>query len=389
MPNPPVVRDESGKVLGLAPTDILPRVEVYGQHEISELTKRPEKLPYLLYRFLKKDDDLAARKRQLHSDLERSRGRILETQKDIVQIEEELTRLPALEETLRSYKDAGLEETLREQSLIVREERVLDTADERLIPFLGLIDSLKQELPIGRAFLSEKALEGLPGVEILKAADGILERLDRDMERIYSSTRNALDLAGKDFSEVRRLWDLRKRQVQEAYEKILRDLQKSNIDGEEFIRLRRQIEGLRPMKERKTALLRDMTAFQEERRNLLVEWEDVKADEFRSLKRAAKKVSRKLKDRVLVEVMAAGNREPLFVLMREQIGGRLSEAIDILKQMKDFSLPLLSKPVEKGVKHWFNCISFPLRRPRKSLPLNWMCFSKWKRLSFHPKPASN
>ena len=348
VPNPPVVRDETGKVLELAPMDILPRVEVYGQHEISELTKRPEKLPYLLNRFLERDDDLAARKRQLHSDLERSRGRILETQKDMVRIEEELARLPALEETLRSYKDAGLEETLREQSLIVREERALETADERLIPFLSLIDSLKQELPIDRAFLSEKALEGLPGVEILKAADGVLERLNRGMEKIYTNSGDALQLAGKDLGEIRKRWNLRKQKVQETYEKILRDLQKSNIDGEEFIRLRRQIEGLRPIKERKTALLRDMTAFQEERRNLLVEWEDVKAEEFRSLKRAAKKVSRKLKDRVLVEVTAAGNREPLFVLMREQIGGRLSEAIDILKQMKDFSLPSFIEACKKG-----------------------------------------
>jgi len=348
VPNPPVVRDDTGNVLELTPTDILPQVEVYGQHEISELTKSPEKLTRLLHRFLERDDDLAARKRVLHSDLERSRSRILETEKDIAQIEDELARLPALEETLKSYKDAGLEETLKEQSLLVREERVLKTADERMAPFVRIIEELKQELPIDRAFLSEKALEGLPGKEILKAADGVLDRLERDMQQIYTSSRDAVDRAGKGLIEIGQRWDLRKQQVQEAYEKILRDLQKSKIDGEAFIRLRRQIEGLRPLKERKTALLRDMTTFQEDRRNLLVEWEDVKAEEFRRLERAAKKVSRKLKDRVLVEVVAAGNREPLATLMREQIGGRLSEAIDILSRLKDFSLPAFVEACRKG-----------------------------------------
>ena len=41
VPNPPVVKDESGEVLTLSPRDVMPGVEVFGQHEISELTKSP------------------------------------------------------------------------------------------------------------------------------------------------------------------------------------------------------------------------------------------------------------------------------------------------------------------------------------------------------------
>ena len=44
IPNPPVVRDDTGRVIALSPGDIAPQTEVYGQHEISELTKSPEKL---------------------------------------------------------------------------------------------------------------------------------------------------------------------------------------------------------------------------------------------------------------------------------------------------------------------------------------------------------
>lgn len=100
-------------------------------------------------------------------------------------------------------------------------------------------------------------------------------------------------------------------------------MQKSKIDGEAFIRLRRQIEGLRPIEERKAALLTTRTAFQDERRILLVEWEEAKAEGFRRLERAAKKVSRKLKLRVRVEVTAAGNREPIAALMREEKDARV------------------------------------------------------------------
>ena len=60
--NPPSVRNEDGQVSELLPSDILPRVEIYGQHEISELARSPEKLTLLLNRFVQRDESLDRRK---------------------------------------------------------------------------------------------------------------------------------------------------------------------------------------------------------------------------------------------------------------------------------------------------------------------------------------
>ena len=77
--------------------------------------------------------------------------------------------------------------------------------------------------------------------------------------------------------------------------------------------------------------------------------EDVKAEEFRQLERAAKKVSRKLEGRVKVEVTSAGNREPLYQLLRDQVRGRLSETIEILKQLIfDLSLKTFADACREG-----------------------------------------
>ena len=77
----------------------------------------------------------------------------------------------------------------------------------------------------------------------------------------------------------------------------------------------------------------------ENRGNLLVEWEEAKATEFRALERAGKRVTRKLAGRVRVRVEFCGNREPLFQLLRSEVGGRLSEAINLLRQTENLSLP--------------------------------------------------
>jgi hypothetical protein len=74
------------------------------------------------------------------------------------------------------------------------------------------------------------------------------------------------------------------------------------------------------------------------RRALLAEWEDLKADEFRRLDRAARTVNQTLRDRVQVEVTAAGDREPLFRTLRDEVGGRLTEATASLARVQDLSL---------------------------------------------------
>ena len=339
IPNPPVIRDDSGQISNLLPQDILPGIEIYGQHEISEITRSPEKLTSLLDRFVARDESLNRRKLSVRRDLEQTRKAIIDTQSELNQTEERLAALPGLEETLERYREAGVEERLGEQSLLVKEERVLETIPERLQTFLDLAETLRQELPIDRAFLSPKAIEELPGREILSEDDRILEKLSNELAQVANLLEEALNRAVEQFEGVRRRWNIRKGEVDAAYQKALRELQQSAVDGEEFIRLRREIEGLRPLRERQALLARLEKEHTGRRRTLLTEWEEVKAQEFRLLDRAARAVGRKLRDRVQVAVTSAGNRQPLSKLLREEVGGRLSEAIESLEKAQDFSLP--------------------------------------------------
>jgi DNA repair ATPase RecN len=337
IPNPPLVRDGT-QVSNLTPQDVLPRVEVFGQHEISELTKSREKLTRLLDRFLDRDDVLPRRKTDLRRELEKNRKALIESRNELRLVEEKLAALPGLEETLERFREAGLEEKLRERSLLVREERIIASIPERLASFRDSLETIRREVPIDRVFLSEKALEELPGRAILTGLNEVFVTLDKDLERTVKTLDEALQRADEGVAAVRKEWEAHRKQIEAGYEKILRELQKSRVDGEEFIRLRRQIEDLRPLRERQGLVRRIEKEHADRRRTLLAEWEDQKAQEFRRLDRAAKDVGRKLRDRVQVEVTAAGNREPLAKLLREAVGGRLSEATDLLSAARNLSL---------------------------------------------------
>jgi hypothetical protein len=339
VPNPPVVRTVDGEVSSLSPEDILPRVEVYGQHEIAELTRSRKRLTGLLSRFVTPDPSLADRKAAIRRDLRKTRRSILETRTELTEMEERLAALPGLQETLERYEAAGLEAQLKDRSLLVREERILKAMAERVEPFREWLESLRQELPVHREFLSAKALAELPSKDVLSGGDRILKQLNDALEQLATNFEKVLVQAEKEIAELRSRWEPHRNEVDASYEKILRDLKESAVDAAEFIRLRTEIENLRPLRKREALLRQLEKELMERRRSLLVEWEDLKATEFRLLDRAARQIGERLKGRVQVEVTATGNREPLIDLLRERVGGRLATAIETLRERPDFSLP--------------------------------------------------
>ena len=347
VPNPPVVKDEAGEVLTLSPQDVMPGVEVFGQHEISELTKSPEKLTLLLERFVDRDPALSGRKSQVRLALERSRSRIVDVRRELQRLDEQLAALPGLEETQKRFQEAGLEERLKEKSLLVREERLFSNLDERLDQYRALHNELADGLPVDTAFVSSKALEGLPNADILSEIEGILGTLSGKLEALGEQFGKAIAEADRAIAETKSRWSERKTAIEDTYEKLLRELQKSKIDGAEFIRLRQQIEDLRPLHDRLERHRRDLEAHEAQRRNLLAEWEDIKAAEYRLVATAAKRVSRKLRDRVQVRVTMAGNRDPLERLLRE-VGGNLAAALERLRGQDQLSLRELARRCREG-----------------------------------------
>ena len=359
VPNPPVVKDELGNVLNLSPRDVAPGVEIFGQHEISELTKSREKLTLLLERFVERDPNAGAQKAKLRLDLERSRGRIADVQREFKLIEERLSLLPSLEETQKRFQDAGLEERLKEKSLLVREERILATIKERLAPVSMLHQELAGLLPIDTAFLSAKSLEGLPNSVMLMEGAAILDRMTVQLQAIAGQIEQMLSVSDAGVSALRGRWDERRQAVETTYQALLRELQKSKIDGEEFIRLRRQIEELRPLREKKEALTRDLATYQQNRRNLLDEWINLQSAEYRALEKAAKRVSRKLGGRVRAMVTMGGNREPLEKLLRDEIGGNLAALLERLKSRETLSLFDFAQRCREGKDSLISNYSLP------------------------------
>ena len=349
VPHPPRVLHGDGQASDLVPRDVLRHAEVYGQHEISEIALSPSSRTNLLRRFVRSDETLDRRRKELRQDLKNSRKDLVATHTEIQQIGERLATLPGLEEQLARYREADYEVRLRERSMLVREERILDSITERLQPFRESLESLRQELPVDLAFVSDKALEELPGRGILKDVVPILERLSTDLERAATVIDNSLQRVGEGIGDVREYWERHRQGIEETYARILRELNEKAPDADRFIGLQRQIENLRPLRGRREQLERLAGEQADRRRVLIRDWEDAKRQEFQRLDQAAKSVRRQLDSLVWVQVTADGDREPLAELLRTGIGGRLAEAIESIRTAESFSLQDFAERCRQGV----------------------------------------
>ncbi len=348
IPNPPVIKNEAGEVLNLQPRQVVPGVEVFGQHEISELTKSREKLTLLLERFVDRGSTEGDTQHTLVHDLETSRSTILSAQREIKRAEERLAQLPGLEETQKRFAEAGLEQKLKEKSLLLREERLFSDISGKITPFKTMLASLRSSLPIDHTFVSEDQLKELPHADIIKKSEATIVSLSQKLEALAKDLEQATSTAATEVAAIQNEWDTKKQAIEAAYQAKLRELQKDKIDGDEFIQLRRKIEELQPLKQSLESQRKELASQKTARRALIDRWENHQAEEYRRLERAAKKVSKRLSGRVRVEVTMAGNREPLERLLKTEIGGNLSTFIERLNARESLSLRELADACRAG-----------------------------------------
>lgn len=371
----PEVRDVTGALTRLHPRDVLPHVQVFGQHEISELAKDNEKLTHLLERFMPRNAEHETRKRTLLEELEDTRTEILRLGKQQDRVTEQLSALPALEEQLERFRDAGFEEKLKEQQDLVKEAAALEKGESGVASVKDLVRELDDMIPVELDFFprrtqpeqdssessetenspedeaaEEHSLQNVAGAEFLWEAREAIERMCERIVEALSPVSEAIDDCEATLADVRNRWNVRREEVHDSYQKILRALQRthSNADAQAFVSISERVERLRPSKEEKKSLLRELDAANSKRREALSRWEDLKREEFRELEKAAKRVKKSLDGLVRVRVTFAGNREPLRRLLQEHVEGRVAEAVDKILGQDELSLQVLAASAREG-----------------------------------------
>lgn len=339
------VTDGSGREVGLEPSEVFPHAEIWGQREIAELTWDGIARNRLLRRFVPDDGGAAARKRELAKRLEENRLRMRRLRSDRIDVDEEIAGLPALEEQISRYADAGVEERMRVQAALVRERGLLDVASARLEPLDGALTSLIELFPVDTAFLAAALTEKLPDDDLLRQTQGALDQLGRDGRELVLALVTLVSEARGRMRMAQQVWEQRSAAAAAAYAERLRAVGRSDAEGEDYIDLRRRLERLVPLRERSQRLSSELEVLAAERRELLSEWHESRTTELEGLRHAADHVNSRLgavttggsgpsanDGGVRVSVTADGEWAPLDALLQARVDGRYKKTFEQARQ---------------------------------------------------------
>ncbi|MGO6859793.1 TrlF family AAA-like ATPase [Rhizobium ruizarguesonis] len=342
----PVVLDQNGaRLASVSPADLIGDVEIFGQHEISELTRHPDKLAEILRRFTTGEADASEERRNFRDRLALSAREITAVRTDLNLIEDQLAALPSLRAHLARFATAGLEDRLAEKTSIDAEARVFQIAAEAVADLRVQADDLRTA-SAGK-FTPDADVE-IPNRLLLKKLDEVAARIDAAREQARSYLAAAALEAERDIATVTAEWQPLKDEAERRYNGMVRDLEAEGHDPRRFVSIKNQVEGLKPKEAAKQARLDELTDLVKQRDDLLVEWETFKAKDYRALEKAARRVSQRLQDRVRVRVQPNSDLAPLEKILREKVAGNLTQPLERLRVPETLNLTALAGNVRAG-----------------------------------------
>ena len=332
----PIVRDAQGQVSTLSPRDLLPDLDIYGQNEIYELAQDEGSRLRLLERFLPPDHVGQAQLDTVHKRLRDNAEKLTKALDDADMLHEQLNRLPRLQEQLQSYEALGLKDKLARVPLLERERQMDARAQEELRGLQSAMETLQDALP-DTTFMSDKALEGLPHAAQLVVMRTLLDELRHAMTALIEQGQGLLSRSATDMQAARQAWQAAQAAAQAEMEGALRSLPSAagrtgQQIGVAYQTLQQEIERIRPLQSRMATFQQLTESLQQERRNLLAELSDQRHARLQALQAAAKRLNRRLEDRLRIEIQPEGDRRPLkdFLLkcQLEGVGERRLAWID-------------------------------------------------------------
>ena len=187
-----VVQDESNNTSSFRPVDVLPRLEIFGQNEIFDVAQDERGLTHLLKRFFSSSAISGPSHAEIKNKLQDNAKRLMEAREKLAEIEDQVARLPKLEEQAKQFQDIGLDDKLaivqkleKEKQLVARIEEERRNLEEARMAF-------QDALP-DTAFLSDEVIRELPHNAYLIEIRNTLEVQNRELSKVLSNIKKIME----------------------------------------------------------------------------------------------------------------------------------------------------------------------------------------------------
>lgn len=349
------VQDSQGNPSSFQPADLLPTIEFFGQNEIYEIAQSKNGLRRLLERFLESGHGaMESVIGEALNKLAENRKLTVESRNSLAAIEDQVARLPKIEERLEQFKQLGVEEKLKSIPLLEKSKRLLERAVKHEGPNLETaLLSVKDNLP-DTAFLSDAAIAELPQAEVF-------HKIRQELDALQIFTENILVQWQEEYSKRRHnilmLADQTRTSIhtqEEALENIFKELPacegKSGQEiGLEYQKLLKEIEYIRPLQSSMTNQQKLSDSLLRQRQAIHAELSEYRADRSASFARTLARLNKKLAGKLRLGINPEADRKPVIdFLLNCRLENVGAARLDWIYQASDFSAVKLAGLIRQG-----------------------------------------
>lgn len=326
----PIVRDASGSAINLKPEDILPRVEIFGQHELAELANDPARVATMLQRFTGSDGPSQEHKETL-TQLAENRSQLQKHETTKEALENELADIPRLEGQISQYDTTDVPGKLAVQQRLELDQSVLKEAADRIGETRTALAHVTDP-QLGAELTAEfESVEDSPQSALLRRATAATSELATKLDDIAAQVRAALDDAEQAVASVLADWTTAVSEQRQEYNNVLRDLHEQGLQPDKYVDTKRALEALKAKLPRRKKLDQEIATLKKARGELLGKLRDHEKEQTEKLHEAIRAANAATDGVVVVQPVPDPDRAHIKQLVIDSLTGAknsITAAID-------------------------------------------------------------
>lgn len=316
----PIVRDASGSATNLKPEDVIPHVEIFGQHELAGLANDPARVARMLQRFTNSD---GPDQEHLKTVALLAENRLLLERQEtgIDTLDNELADIPRLEEQIKQYDTTDVPGKLVAQQRLELDQAVLKEAADRVAEVRTMLADLTDPRLGADLSVEYEHVDDSPHNELLKRATAATSKLATKLADAASQIGAALVAAEQAVASAEADWSTAVTDQREEYNNVLRALHEEGLQPDKYVDTKRALEALKAKLPRRTKLDQEIASLKKARDELLGKLHDHEKEQTERLHEAIRAANSATNGVVVVQPVPDPDRAHIKQLVIDSLSG--------------------------------------------------------------------
>lgn len=348
VPHSPVVLDSAGIRTSLAPADVIGAVEVFGQHELAELSGDSDSIAKLIRRFNGSVGEDPASE-DVRKRLRENREELRKAEEAKVELEEKLAQADRLEEQLDRYKETDVPGKLRGHEQITMDRAVFTEGTSRIAAVRTLLDQYRKSASLTNLDAVIDNIDGAPQTERLSRVKTALEGLRRVLEELGDQAAAAIDAAQAEIQAAQADWEAATSVEREGYGEVLRSLADEGLDPGKYIAAKKRLASIKAAAPRLDANAKVIRELLEARSGMLDELRAHETEATERLHEAIRSANNAAGGVVVVKPLPAKDRSHVVDLIKAKVSGHRTQIVAAIQE-PTFSPQALAEAIRAGTE---------------------------------------